>query len=549
MSVAGSPAATAAAAATPAGVEDALASETPVPVTADPVGDRPALYTRNRPLLTVGVMAATVMQILDSTIANVALPHMQAALGATTDTITWVLTSYIVASAVAIPVTGWLADRIGSRNLFLWAVAGFVAASALCGLATSLPEMVLFRVAQGVAAAFMNPLSQTVMLDINRPSRQAGAMAIWAQGIMVGPILGPLIGGWLTDNYNWRWCFYVNVPVGIACFAVLWALLPSREIKRRQLDAFGFSALAIAICAFQVMLDRGQEQDWFASPEIVIELGVAVIAAWLFAVQLFTARRPMFDRALFANRNLMTAIGFMLVTGVLMMASMALLPPMLQALFGYSVFDAGLLLVPRGIGLVVSMTIAGRLIARGLDPRLLVATGLGIAALSLYDMTHWTIVMSARTFVITGLIQGAGMGLLFIPLNLMAFATLSAEHRTEGASLLNLARNIGGSVGISIVTTLLARNLQTNHETLGARLPDLGLTSTDPIVSAVTGATTDQALSIADLMVNQQAAMIAYLNDFKLMMILTLGAIPLVLLLKRSTGRGPMKADADAMGH
>ena len=535
--------------ATPAGADDALATETPVPVADAPAGDRAALYTRNRPLLTFGVMAATVMQILDSTIANVALPHMQAALGATSDTVTWVLTSYIVASAVAIPVTGWLADRIGSRNLFLWAVVGFVAASALCGLATSLPEMVLFRVLQGVAAAFMNPLSQTVMLDINPPSKQAGAMAIWAQGVMVGPILGPLIGGWLTDNYNWRWCFYVNVPVGIACFAILWALLPSREIKRRQLDAFGFTALAVAICAFQVMLDRGQEQDWFASPEIIVEATVAGIAAWLFAVQLITGRRPMFDRALFANRNLVTGIGFMLVVGVLMMASMALLPPMLQALFGYSVFDAGLLLVPRGVGLVVAMTIAGRLMARGVDPRLVVAAGLAIAALSLYDMTQWTIMMGARSFVVTGLIQGAGLGLIFIPLNLMSFATLGPEHRTEGASLLNLARNIGGSVGISIVTALLARNVQTNHETLGSHVPALGLSAADPIVSAVTGATTDQLLSIADGLVNQQAAMIAYLDDFKLMMILTCCAIPLVLLLKRPAGARSMKADADAMGH
>ena len=527
-----------------AGSEDALATET-----MEPVGDRAALFTRNRPLLTVGVMAATVMQILDSTIANVALPHMQAALGATADTITWVLTSYIVASAVAIPVTGWLADRIGSRNLFLWAVAGFVAASALCGIATSLPEMVAFRVLQGIAAAFMNPLSQTVMLDINPPSRQAGAMAIWGQGVMVGPILGPVIGGWLTDNYNWRWCFYVNVPVGIACFAILWALLPSREIRRRRLDAFGFTALAIAICAFQVMLDRGQEQDWFTSPEILVEAAVAGIAAWLFAVQLFTAKRPMFDRALFGNRNLVTGLGFMIVTGVLMMASMALLPPMLQSLYGYSVFDAGLLLVPRGIGLVISMAIAGRLIARGVDPRLIVGTGLAVAAASLFDMTQWTLVMGARTFVVTGLIQGAGLGLIFIPLNLMSFATLSAEHRTEGASLLNLARNIGGSVGISIVTALLARNIQTNHETIGARLPDLGIQATDPIVSSIAGASTDQILGIADGLVNQQAAMIAYLDDFKLMMLLTLGAIPLVLLLKRPANRGPMKADPDAMGH
>ena len=502
-------------------------------VDAGPADDQPALYTRNRLLLTIGVMAATVMQILDSTIANVALPHMQAALGATADTITWVLTSYIVASAVAIPITGWLADRIGSRRLFLAAVFGFVIASMLCGLATSLPEMVAFRVLQGVAAAFMNPLSQTVMMDINRPSKQAGAMAIWGQGVMVGPILGPVIGGWLTDNYDWRWCFYVNVPVGIACFAILWALLPSREIRQRKLDAFGFTALAVAICAFQIMLDRGQEQDWFASWEILAEGSVAAVAAWLFVVQLFTGTRPMFDRELLANRNLVTGLGFMVVVGVLMMATMALLPPMLQGLFNYSVLDAGLLLVPRGVGIVTAMALAGRLIARGADPRIVVALGLAIAAGSLWQMTHWTVVMGANTFVVTGLIQGAGLGLVFIPLNLMAFATLGPQFRTEGASLLNLARNIGGSVGISVVTALLARNIQTNHEVLGSHIPDLGLQAADPIVSSTLGTTTDQLLAIADGLVNQQAAMISYLDTFKLMMILTLCAIPLVILLKR----------------
>ena len=498
-----------------------------------PVDDRPALYTRNRPLLTIGVMAATVMQILDSTIANVALPRMEASLGATADTITWVLTSYIVASAVAIPITGWLADRVGSRNLFLAAVAGFVAASALCGLATSLPEMVAFRLLQGIAAAFMNPLSQTVMMDINPRSRQASAMAIWGQGVMVGPILGPVIGGWLTDNYDWRWCFYVNVPVGIACFAILWALLPTREIKQRKLDAFGFSMLAVAICAFQVMLDRGQEQDWFSSPEIVVEGLVAAVAAWFFLVQLLTGKRPMFDRALLANRNLLTGLGFMLVVGLLMTATLALLPPMMQNLFGYSVLDAGLLLVPRGIGIIASMALAGRLIARGTDPRLVVGIGLAIAGASLWDMTHWTVVMGASTFVVTGLVQGAGLGLVFIPLNLMAFATLGPEFRTEGASLLNLARNLGGSVGISVVTALLARNIQTNHEVLGSHIPDLGLQANDAIVSSTLGIGSDQLLAIANSLVNQQAAMISYIDIFKLMMILTLCAVPLVMLLKR----------------
>ena len=513
-----------------------------VPLPTGPVGDQAALHTSNRTVLTIGVMAATVMQILDSTIANVALPHMQPDLGATADTISWVLTSYIVATAVAIPVTGWLSDRVGSRNLFLVAVLGFVAASMLCGLATNLPEMVAFRIAQGMFAAVMNPLSQTVMMDINRPSKQAAALSLWGQGVMVGPILGPVIGGWLTDNYDWRWCFYINVPVGALCIAILWLYLPSREVKRRRFDLFGFSMIAVAISAFQIMLDRGETLDWFQSTEVWLEGLVALGAGWMAVVHLATAREPMFDRALFTNRNFVTGLFFMLVLGVLMMATMALLPPMLQNLFGYPVLDTGMLMVPRGIGMVVTMQIAGRLLGRGVDPRLLVATGLVIAAASLWIMTGWTLQMGAGDFVVTGLVQGAGLGLIFIPLNLVAFATLSPRFRTEGASLLNLFRNIGASAGISAVVALLARNVQTNHEVLGAHIPAAGLTGADPIVSAVTGMASDQLLGIADALVNQQAAMIAYLDDFKLMMILTAAALPLVLLLKR-----PKKAAAGAV--
>ena len=522
-----------------------------VPSTEEPVPEveRAALHTSNRPLLTIGVMAATIMQILDSTIANVALPHMQASLSATADTITWVLTSYIVASAVAIPLTGWLSDRVGSRNLFLWSIVGFVVASMLCGLATSLPEMVAFRVLQGVAAAFMNPLSQTVMMDINVKSKQAAAMSIWGMGIMVGPILGPVIGGWLTDNYDWRWCFYVNVPIGIACYAILWALLPSRGIEKRRFDLFGFSTLAIAISVFQLMLDRGQTQDWFDSWEVRIEGGVALAAAWMFAMHMTTARHPMFERNLFANRNLLTGIGFMAVIGVLMTATLALLPPMLQSLYGYPVLETGILLMPRGIGIVASMFVAGRLMQRSVDPRIMVGVGLAIAAYSLWDMTGWNLQMGATPFIVTGVIQGIGLGLIFIPLNILAFATLSPTKRTEGSSLMNLSRNIGGSVGISVVTALLARNIQTSHSVLGAHIPNPGLGASDPLVTAVSGATTDQLLAMADGLVNQQAAMIAYLDDFKLMMILTMSAIPLVFLLKRPKASGKVDIDPSAAGH
>jgi len=514
-----------------------------------PGADRPALHTANRPLLTIGVMAATIMQILDSTIANVALPHMQAALGATADTITWVLTSYIVASAVAIPLTGFLSDRFGSRNLFLVSVVGFVAASMLCGLAHSLPEMVAFRVLQGIAAAFMNPLSQTVMMDINPPSKQAGAMSVWGMGVMVGPIMGPVLGGWLTENYDWRWVFYVNVPIGIACFVILLTLLPSRPRAERRFDALGFALLAVAISAFQLTLDRGGSEDWLQSWEVWIEASVALAAAWMFAVHLATADAPMFDRSLLGNRNLLTGIGFMLVVGVLMMATMALLPPMLQSLFGYPVVDAGLLLAPRGLGIILSMAVAGRLIARGLDPRWMVGGGLLVAGYSLWEMTGWTLMMGREHFVLTGFVQGMGLGLIFIPLNITAFATLPPRFRTEGSSLMNLARNIGASAGISLVTVLLARNVQTSHAELGASLRLEPLTQTDPVSAAATGGVTDQLLGLADGLVNGQAAMIAYLDDFKLMMILTLVAVPLVLVLKRPRGTAPATVDADAMGH
>lgn len=504
--------------------------------------DVPALETTNRPLLTLGVMAATIMQILDSTIANVALPHMQASLGATADTITWVLTSYIVASAVAIPITGWLSDRIGSRNLFLFAVVGFVAASMLCGLAQNLTEMVGFRILQGIAAAFMNPLSQTVMLDINKPSRQAGAMAVWGMGIMVGPVLGPVIGGYLTDNFDWRWVFYVNVPVGIACFAILWALLPTRPLNARKFDLFGFSLLAIAIAAFQVMCDRGQSNDWFQSWEVTIEGLVSLGAAVMFGIHIATADQPMFDRDLLRNRNLVTGLGFMIVVGIIMMATMALLPPMLQGLFGYPVLDTGMLLMPRGIGIVISMGVAGQLVQRGYDTRMLIGTGLAIAAWSLWDMTQWTLVMGQTPFIVTGFIQGIGLGLVFIPLNITAFATLPPQYRTEAASLLNLFRNIGASVGISMVTALLGYNVQASHQELGGHITAYSMSAIDPSQASILGESGQSLMAIMNAEVTRQAAMIAYLDDFRLMMFLTALAVPLVLLLKRP-GRPP-KAEA-----
>jgi DHA2 family multidrug resistance protein len=494
------------------------------------------LAVRHRWLLTIGVMGAMVMQILDTTIANVALPRMQTSLGATIDTVTWVLTSYIIATAIALPATGWLSDRFGSRNLFLFAVGGFVIASMLCGTAVSLEEMVLFRVFQGIAAAFINPLSQTAMLDINPPERQAKAMSVWGMGVMVGPIMGPVIGGWLTESYNWRWVFYVNVPVGALTFAILWFLLPSRPMRTRSFDIAGFGLIAIAVASFQLMLDRGQQQDWFSSPEIIVEAMIALAALWVGVVHLATARKPLFDRHLFRNRNLVTGMFFMIVIGISTMAPMALLPPMLQQLFGYPVVDTGMMMAPRGMGVLFTMWFAGQMMGK-IDTRILIVVGLLLFSFSLRQMAAYSLEMDFWPVIISGFIQGLGMGLVFMPLNSLAFATLDHNYRTDGSSLLNLMRSVGQSAGISLVTVLLARNIQTAHADLAQHVtaktvPTLDLGALDRY-----GVLSDTVFGMADAMINKQAAMIAYIDDFYLMAWISIGVLPLVLLLRKPRGK------------
>ncbi|MEP7350452.1 MAG: DHA2 family efflux MFS transporter permease subunit [Sphingorhabdus sp.] len=500
-----------------------------------PPADIAALPVAQRGLLTIGIMAAMVMQILDTTIANVALPHMQTSLGATIDTVTWVLTSYIIAAAIATPLTGWLSERFGSRNLCLFAVGGFIVASMLCGIATNLNEMVVFRLFQGMCGAFIGPLSQTAMLDINPPSKQGRAMSWWGMGVMVGPIMGPIVGGWLTESYNWRWCFYVNLPIGIMTFAILWALLPSRGKTQRSFDYFGFSMIALALASLQLMLDRGQQQDWFQSWEIILYCAITISCFWAGIVHLVTGKNPLFDRVLFKNRNLVTAMGFMIVVGMTTMAPMALLPPMLQNLFGYPVIDTGMVLAPRGVGVLVTMAISGRLRDR-VDMRYLIAIGSMISAYSLWMMAHWSLDLDMRHVVFAGFIQGLGMGLVFMPLNAMAFATLDQRWRTDGASLLNLLRSIGASVGISICTTLLAQSLQTSHEYLSANITRSAFSAIDPAQATRFGAVGGAALTAIDGEINRQAAMIAYLNNFYLMAIITVITLPLIFLLKKPVG-------------
>jgi MFS transporter, DHA2 family, multidrug resistance protein len=508
-------------------------------------GGQAAYPVRHKGLLTLAVMGASIIQILDSTIANVAIPHMQTSLGATVDTITWVLTSYIVASAVAMPITGWLADRVGARRLFLFGVAGFIMTSMLCGIATSLTEMVAFRVLQGISAAFIGPLSQTILLDINPPERAPKAMAMWGMGIMVAPIFGPMIGGWLTESYNWRWVFYINLPIGIPTLAVLWWLLPDKPVNRRKLDVFGFAMLAVGLATLQLMLDRGQQEDWLQSWEIRIELMVVIGALWMFAMHQLTTKTPMFERALLADRNFATSLNFMIIVGMMMFGIFALLPPMMQNIYGYTVYDTGVLLAPRGVGILLAMFIASRLTGK-VDPRAIIFFGFILTATSMWIMTGWSLDMDWHLVVYTGLLQGFGMGFVFIPLNGVAFSTLPMRLRTDGSSLLYLFRSLGGSMGISVMTTMLARNLQTSHSDLAGHVTQDVLPSVDLSAADRLGSLGEAALRIMDLEVNRQAAMIAYLDDFKLMMFLLIAMAPLVLFLKPgkpAPGAQPVLAD------
>jgi DHA2 family multidrug resistance protein len=497
-----------------------------------------------RAIVTIAVMMAVLLQVLDTTIANVALPHMQASLSATQDTINWVLTSYIVASAIALPISGWMADKVGRKRLLVWSVIGFTAASVLCAGATSLTEMVLFRAVQGVCGAFLVPLAQATLFDINPREKHGQAMALFGGGIMIGPILGPVLGGWLTDSYNWRWVFLVNLPVGVICTLLLLRFLPKTAKHERRFDGFGFALLAIAIGSLQLFLDRGAQKDWLQSWEIIIELGVAIGGFWMFVVHIVTAKEPLFERGMFADRNFATGLLFMAVTGVLLLAGLALLPPLLQNLYGYSVLQSGYLTAPRGVGTLISMLLAGRLVGK-FDARLLVGIGVVLMGTSLWMMTGFALDQPSMPVITSGVVQGLGLGLIFVPLQSLAFETLKPHLRTTAASLLNLARNVGGSVGISVVSAQLIRMTQVAHADLAGHITDQTLPMVDPSLLERIGPGGPAALALINAEVTRQAVFIAYLDDFKLMMIVTFAVLPLLLIMRKAKPRGTPAMAAD----
>jgi MFS transporter, DHA2 family, multidrug resistance protein len=492
---------------------------------------------QNLALVTFGTMLATIMQALDTTIANVALPHMQGSFSATLDQIAWVLTSYIVAAAIMTPPTGWLAARFGRKRLYLTSVAGFTFASVLCGAAITLPQLVVFRLLQGAFGAALVPLSQATLLDGYPREKHGYAMAIWGIGIMVGPILGPTLGGWLTENYNWRWVFYINVPIGLLAFFVISAFVPeTRRDRRLGFDVFGFATLSLAIGFLQICLDRGELKDWFGSSEIVIEALLCGLFLYTFLVHTFLAERPFISPSLFADRNFSVSLVVVFVIGVILYSTLALMPPFLQNLLGYPVVTTGFVIAPRGVGTMVAMMLVGRVIGR-VDARFLLAIGLALAAVSLYWIGGFTLDVGIQDVVMSGLVQGIGFGFIWVPVTAIAFSTLEPSRRTEAAGMFNLMRNIGASAGISIVTALLDRSTQINHEQIGSVITPYNLLMRSPAIERVWDIHNQFKAAALDAEITRQAQMIGYINDYKMMTVLCIISIPLVFLLRGPKGK------------
>jgi DHA2 family multidrug resistance protein len=427
-----------------------------------------------------------------------------------------VLTSYIVAAAIMTPVTGVLAARFGRKRLFGASVVGFTIASVLCGWATSLDQIVIYRILQGALGASLVPLSQAVLLDVYPREKHGSAMALWGMGVMVGPILGPTLGGYLTEYYSWRWAFYINVPLGVLALLGILAFVPETERHpNRGFDFFGFALLSIAIGALQLMLDRGNSLDWFGSREIIFEAVAAALALYMFLVHMFTAEKPFIEPALFKDRNFTAGLTLMFVVGVMLLA-------------------------PRGIGTMFAMFVVGRLVGK-VDTRALVLFGLVLMAWSLWDMTKFNAEIGLYEIIYTGVIQGVGLGFIFVPLSAAAFATLAQRYRNEGTAMFSLVRNVGSSIGISVVMTFLGHEAQVSHAGLGESINQFSRALHGPGIPEIWNLHSQLGLAALNGMVNHQAVTIAYLNDFRLMLYLTVLATPLLLLI-----RPPKRAGAPA---
>jgi DHA2 family multidrug resistance protein len=490
----------------------------------------------SRWLVSIAVMLTTIMVILDMTIVNVAMPHMMGALGATSDQITWVLTSYIAATAMFIPLTGYLSRRFGRKRLMLASIAGFAVASALCGQARTLAEIVVFRTIQGVAGAAVIPLSQSVMVGAFPAEERGRGMAFWGIGIMLGPVLGPTLGGYLTDHLNWRWVFYINIPIGILSLAMVAALVAETKTARERVDWLGAVLMMAGIATLQIVLDRGNQENWFSSSLIAVLALVSVLALMFFAIRSWQRQDTVVRLKLLRDRNLAMASLIMAVFGLGLFGTIALQPILLERLLGYPAETAGIVMAPRGIGTALSMLLVSRLIAR-YDPRLLMLAGLLLAAGATHVMTWYNLDISPDWVVWPGFVQGLGMGMIFVPLTTLAYETVAPAEVDHASGIFNLFRTVGSSAGISILTTVLTRAEQFHWNQLGGHLNPFNPALHEWLAARGTTLNDPAAVQILGLELTRHSSMLAFIDAFRLVTLSFLLLAPLVFLIKRPSSQ------------
>jgi len=506
-------------------------------------------------IIATAVMFATFMEVLDTTVVNVSLPHIAGSLSATPEEATWALTSYLVANAIVLPMTGWLASYFGRKRLLMTAVVGFTSASFLCGLAPNLALLVTFRILQGLTGGVLQPVSQAVMLEAFPPAQRGKAMGFWGLGIVVAPMLGPVLGGWLTDNYSWRWVFYINIPVGIASILMAKAFIfdpPYIQKPSTRVDAWGIGMLAVGIGSLQFVLDKGQQEDWFSSNMIVWLTVIAAVMLVLFIIHELTTTTPILNLRVFKERTYSAGVFLMTTLGFVLYGGLVLLPLFLQTVLGYPSVQAGIAVAPRGLGSFFSMPIVGFLTSK-IDPRLLLIVGLLLGSLTLWALGSINLQVGYWDIFWPQFFQGIAMGLVFVPLTTVTMSMIRREEMGNATSLFNFMRNMGGSVGIATVATMLSRNAQVQYITLGAHL-----TPFDPAVrgflNQIRGAfvgrgldfstATQAAYAAMSGMVQRQALMVSFVQLFRMLAIVFALLVPLVFVMKRPKVTGPAP-----MGH
>ena len=505
-------------------------------------------------IVAIAVMFGTFMEVLDTTVVNVSLPHIAATMSATIDEATWVLTSYLVANAIILPMTGWLAATFGRKRLLMMSVTGFTLSSFLCGIAPNLGSLIAFRILQGATGGALQPLSQAVLLESFEPHERGKAMGFWGLGIVVAPILGPVVGGWLTETYSWRWVFFINLPVGIASIVMTRLFIFDPPYLRRlseRIDYWGIGMLVVGIGALQYVLDKGQEDDWFASTSILILSIVAGVTLLVMLVHEWTTEHPIIDLRVFKERSYATGVLLMTMLGFVLYSSMVLLPIMLQTIFAYPAMQAGISMAPRGMGSLVMMPIVGNLTGR-VDVRKLLACGFAIVGGTMLWLGQLNLNAGYWEIFWPQVLQGTGLAMTFVPLTTVTMQAIAPQRMGNATSLFNLMRNIGGSVGIAVTGTMLVRHRQTVGAQLGEQITlyDAGTQSmlaqlkAGFVAGGADAATaTQRAYAAMHGMLYQQASIVSFVWLFRLLGGLFIALIPLILIMRRPKGRAPAKID------